>query len=159
MRCFKKVSLEEFNKYYSLDLYDFNLPVRSTFKSAGYDFFSPSDFVIKAGESIKIVSGVKACMEERDVLYLFIRSSLAIKYGLVLKNCVGVIDSDYYNNVDNEGNIIFVIENTSESDFEIKRGMRIVQGVFMNYLITDNDNSNNSRNGGIGSTLLQCKMS
>ncbi len=154
MRCFEKVSLDEFKKYYDESLYDFNLPSRSTKRSAGYDFFAPSDFIIKKGECIKIPTCVKASMEERDVLYLYIRSSYAIKYGLVLKNNVGVIDSDYYNNPDNEGNIIFVIENTSDSDFEIKKGTRFAQGVFMNYLVCDNDNSFGIRNGGIGSTLM-----
>ena len=154
MRCFEKVSLEEFKKYYDMELYDFNLPSRSTGKSAGYDFYAVDDCTIKRGESKKIISGVKANMENNDVLYLFIRSSLAIKYNLILKNSVGVIDADYYNNFDNEGNIIFVIENIGDSDFEIKKGMRLCQGVFMNYLLTDDDKSNNSRNGGIGSTLL-----
>lgn len=154
MRCFEKVSLNEFEKNYDKSLYDFDLPSRSTKKSAGYDFFAPSDFIIKNGECLKIFTGVKACMEERDVLYLYIRSSFAIKYGLVLKNSVGVIDSDYYNNPDNEGNIIFVIENTSDNDFEIKKGTRFAQGVFMNYLTIDDDNSFGKRNGGIGSTLM-----
>lgn len=154
MRCFEKVSLNEFEKNYDKSLYDFDLPSRSTKKSAGYDFFAPSDFIIKRGECLKIFTGVKACMEERDVLYLYIRSSFAIKYGLVLKNSVGVIDSDYYNNPDNEGNIIFVIENTSDNDFEIKKGTRFAQGVFMNYLTIDDDNSFGKRNGGIGSTLM-----
>ncbi len=154
MRCFEKVSLNEFEKNYDKSLYDFDLPSRSTKKSAGYDFFAPSDFIIKKGECLKIFTGVKACMEERDVLYLYIRSSFAIKYGLVLKNSVGVIDSDYYNNPDNEGNIIFVIENTSDNDFEIKKGTRFAQGVFMNYLTIDDDNSFGKRNGGIGSTLM-----
>lgn len=154
MRCFEKVSLEEFKKYYDMELYDFNLPSRSTGKSAGYDFYAVDDCNIKRGESKKIISGVKANMENNDVLYLFIRSSLAIKYNLILKNSVGVIDADYYNNCDNEGNIIFVIENIGDTDFEIKKGMRLCQGVFMNYLLTDDDKSNNSRNGGIGSTLL-----
>lgn len=154
MRCFEKVSLNEFEKNYDKSLYDFDLPSRSTKKSAGYDFFAPSDFIIKKGECLKIFTGVKACMEERDVLYLYIRSSFAIKYCLVLKNSVGVIDSDYYNNPDNEGNIIFVIENTSDNDFEIKKGTRFAQGVFMNYLTIDDDNSFGKRNGGIGSTLM-----
>ena len=154
MRCFEKVSLNEFEKNYDKSLYDFDLPSRSTKKSAGYDFFAPSDFIIKKGECLKIFTGVKACMEERDVLYLYIRSSFAIKYGLVLKNSVGVIDSDYYNNPDNEGNIIFVIENTSDNDFEIKKGTRFAQGVFMNYLTIDDDNSFGKRNGGLGSTLM-----
>lgn len=154
MRCFEKVNLDEFKKYYGEELYDFTLPTRGTEKSAGYDFYAVDDIVIKSGETLKIVSGVKACMEKDDVLYLFIRSSLAIKYDLILKNSVGVIDADYYNNQDNDGNIIFVIENTGKNDFEIKKGNRICQGVFMKYLVTDNDNSRNARNGGIGSTLL-----
>ena len=154
MRCFEKVSLDEFKKYYDESLYDFNLPSRSTKRSAGYDFFAPSDFIIKKGECIKIPTGVKASMEERDVLYLYIRSSLAIKNNIVLRNSVGVIDADYYNNIDNEGNIIVVLENTGEADFVIKKGSRFVQGVFMNYLVTDSDNANENRNGGIGSTLL-----
>ena len=154
MRCFEKVSLDEFKKYYSEDLYDFKLPCRSTKNSAGYDFFAPCDVVIKKGETLKIVTGVKACMENRDVLYLYIRSSLAIKNNIVLRNSVGVIDADYYNNIDNEGNIIVVLENTGEADFVIKKGSRFVQGVFMNYLVTDSDNANENRNGGIGSTLL-----
>lgn len=154
MRCFEKVSLEEFKKYYDMELYDFNLPSRSTGKSAGYDFYAVDDCTIKRGESKKIISGVKANMENNDVLYLFIRSSLAIKYNLILKNSVGVIDADYYNNIDNEGNIIVVLENTGEDDFVIKKGSRFVQGVFMNYLVTDSDNVNENRKGGIGSTLL-----
>ena len=154
MRCFEKVSLDEFKKYYSEDLYDFKLPCRSTKNSAGYDFFSPCDVVIKKGETLKIVTGVKACMEYRDVLYLYIRSSLAIKNNIVLKNCVGVIDADYYNNIDNEGNIIVALENTGEDDFIIKKGSRFAQGVFMNFLVTDSDNVSENRNGGIGSTLL-----
>lgn len=154
MRYFEKVSLDEFKKYYSEDLYDFKLPCRSTKNSAGYDFYSPCDVVIKKGETLKIVTGVKACMEYRDVLYLYIRSSLAIKNNIVLRNSVGVIDADYYNNIDNEGNIIVVLENTGEDDFVIKKGSRFVQGVFMNYLVTDSDNVNENRKGGIGSTLL-----
>lgn len=154
MRCFEKVSLSEFKKNYSEDLYNYDLPKRSTINSAGYDFFAPDNFIIKSGEVVKIYSGVKAKMESRDVLYLYIRSSFAIKYDLVLKNSVGVIDSDYYNNVDNEGNIIFVIENIGNKDYEIKKGSRFAQGVFMNYLVTDDDNSSENRNGGIGSTLL-----
>ena len=154
MRCFEKVSLDEFKKYYSEDLYDFKLPCRSTKNSAGYDFYSPCDVVIKKGETLKIVTGVKACMEYRDVLYLYIRSSLAIKNNIVLKNCVGVIDADYYNNIDNEGNIIIALENTGEDDFIIKKGSRFAQGVFMNFLVTDSDNVSENRNGGIGSTLL-----
>ena len=127
------------------------VPTRKTAASAGYDFYAVDDCTIKRGESKKIISGVKANMENNDVLYLFIRSSLAIKYNLILKNSVGVIDADYYNNCDNEGNIIFVIENIGDSDFEIKKGMRLCQGMFIKYLTTDDDNATSTRNGGFGS--------
>ena len=76
------------------------------------------------------------------------------KNNINLKNSVGVIDSDYYNNIDNEGNICFVLENCGDEDFILEKGSRYAQGVFMKYLVTDNDVSVNARNGGIGSTLM-----
>ena len=152
MRCFEKVSLDEFKKYYDESLYDFNLPSRSTKRSAGYDFFAPSDFIIKKGECIKIPTCVKASMEERDVLYLYIRSSYAIKYGLVLKNNVGVIDSDYYNNIDNDGHFYFQYFNFLDHDLEVKKGDIIGQVIFMKYLMTDDDKATGVRVGGFGST-------
>lgn len=154
MRCFEKVSTSEFKKYYSEDLYDFSLPVRSTRNSAGYDFFAVDEYVIKAHSCLKIVSGVKAQMNGDEVLYLFSRSSMAIKNNITLKNNVAVIDSDFYNNVDNEGNICFVLENNGNEDFVIEKGTRFAQGVFMKYLVTDDDNCGGARNGGIGSTLM-----
>jgi len=154
VRCFEKVSLHEFKKYYNEELYDFKLPLRSTKDSAGYDFYAVDRCVIKAHSSLKIASGVKARMNSDEVLYLYIRSSMAIKNNIILKNNVGVIDSDYYNNIDNEGNICFVLENCGDEDFLLEKGSRYAQGVFMKYLVTDNDNSANARNGGIGSTLM-----
>lgn len=154
MRCFEKVSLEEFKKYYNEELYNFSLPVRSTKNSAGYDFFAVDRCVIKAHSSLKIISGVKAQMNYDEVLYLFSRSSMAIKNNITLKNNVAVIDSDFYNNPDNEGNICFVLENNGDTDFVIEKGFKYAQGVFMKYLITDDDASSGARNGGIGSTLM-----
>lgn len=154
MRCFEKVSLSEFKKYYNEDLYDFKLPARSTKNSAGYDFFAVDRFVIKAKSSLSIVSGVKASMNSDEVLYLFSRSSMAIKNNITLKNNVAVIDCDFYNNPSNEGNICFVLENNGDTDFVIEKGSKYAQGVFMKYLITDDDCSFGFRNGGIGSTLM-----
>ena len=153
MRCFEKVSLEEFKKYYDVELYNFNLPSRSTGKSAGYDFYAVDDCTIKRGESKKIISGVKANMENNDVLYLFIRSSLAIKYNLILKNSVGVIDADYYN-ADNEGHIMCKFMNDSRDDKHllIEKGQGMVQGIFMSFGVTVDDDANDERTGGIGST-------
>ena len=157
MRSFEKISFEQFKNDVCGDklIYNkFKLPNRSTKNSAGYDFFSLFDFSLKPGEIMKIPTGIKANMENNDVLFLVVRSSMGFKYNVRMCNQVGVIDSDYYNNPDNEGDIIFVIENTSDNDFEIKKGTRFAQGVFMNYLTIDDDNSFGKRNGGIGSTLM-----
>ena len=136
---------------------DIHLPVRKTAHSAAYDVEAAEDIIIPAYKpGIKptlIPTGLKAyCMD--DEWYMLANRSSGPKKGFVMANSIGIVDSDYYNNPDNEGNIIFVIENTSDSDFEIKKGTRFAQGVFMNYLVCDNDNSFGIRNGGIGSTLM-----
>lgn len=129
------------------------LPIRKTLHSAGYDFVAPCNILIPAhGHSEAIVTGVKAYMQEDEVLNLYIRSSLAYKHGLILVNCVGVIDSDFYNNEDNEGNIGFKLYNTSDVPVLITKGERVMQGMFVKYLVADNCNSDDIRKGGIGST-------
>lgn len=132
---------------------DHVLPIRKTRHSAGYDFVAPCDILIPAhSQSEAIITGVKAYMEDDDVLLLFIRSSLAYKYGLMLVNNVGVIDADFYNNEENEGNIGFKLYNTSDVPVFIPKGERVMQGVFVKYLVADNCNSDDIRKGGIGST-------
>ncbi len=132
------------------------LPKRATTASAGYDFCSAMDITIKAGCVAIIPTGIKSYMNINEVLYIYIRSSLAIKKGLTLANSVGVIDADYYNNSSNEGHILIAIRNDSNTDIDIKVGDRIAQGVFMQYLCADNDcgstESMSKRSGGIGST-------
>lgn len=129
------------------------LPIRKTSGSAGYDFFIPVDIKIKAGESSPLVFlDIKAKMPEDVFLSLHIRSSLGIKKGLQLANVTGIIDSDYYNNPDNEGNIGIKIKNTGTSDVFLKKGESVAQGIFLKYLTTDNDVANESRTGGFGST-------
>lgn len=128
------------------------LPKRSTTNSAGYDFYSPVDFNIAPGESIKISTCIKAKMQNDEVLFLFIRSSIGIKKGLMLMNGTGIIDSDYYGNKDNDGNIIIALKNISGNLICIDKGEKICQGVFLKYLVADNDNTVIERAGGIGST-------
>lgn len=128
------------------------LPKRSTTNSAGYDFYSPVDFNIAPGESIKIPTCIKAKMQNDEVLFLFIRSSIGIKKGLMLMNGTGIIDSDYYGNNDNDGNIIIALKNISSDVIYIDKGEKICQGVFLKYLVADNDNTVIERTGGIGST-------
>lgn len=145
---FYQVSRNEETK----DFYDnVRLPERATKGSAGYDFFMPYDLVIKAGETKKILTGVRAKIEEGYVLLVFPRSSLGMKYKLSLDNTVGVIDSDYYNAL-NEGHIMLFMTNHSDNDLVLKKGDRFAQGVFLKFGITIDDNITKERTGGYGST-------
>lgn len=129
-----------------------NLPKRKTKQSAGYDIESAIDAVITSGETKLIPTGIKACMDENEWLGIYIRSSIAVKYGIILTNSVAVIDSDYYNNPDNEGHIMMALRNTSGSPCAIKVGDRIAQGIFHQYYKIDDDSADGDRTGGIGST-------
>lgn len=130
-----------------------SLPKRGTTGSAGYDFVLQEDVTIPSGWHSKMIPlGIKAYMLEDEVLLLFIRSSLGIKKGLVLSNTVGVIDSDYYNNPDNEGEIHVQFYNTSNQPVTLKAGERVIQGVFTHYLKSDEDATDAVREGGFGST-------
>lgn len=153
MRKFERISKNIFlrdipNGNYS----DIILPKRSTKNSAGYDFYSLYDIIIKPNEIVKIPTGIKVCMNDNEFLGIYIRSSLGFKYNLRMCNQVGIIDADYYDNKDNEGHIFVCLQNESDKDVVIKKGDRFVQGIFMPYLITDDDITNGTRNGGIGST-------
>lgn len=154
MRGFEIVSKEEFLKYKDEHAYsNIKLPQRSTTNSAGYDFYLPFSLSIKPKERLIIPSGIKAYMQNDEVLFLAVRSSLGIKYGIRLLNQVGVIDSDYYNNKDNEGHILIGIENTSDKELNLNVGDRIIQGIFLKYLVSDVETTpNKTRDGGIGST-------
>lgn len=100
-----------------------------------------------------IPTGIKCKMESNQYLELVLRSSCPLKYWLIMGNSVGIIDSDYYNNPDNEGHIYFQVINLSPFPIEIKKGEAIGQGIIKNYLTTDNDNFlDTKRTGGFGST-------
>jgi len=133
-----------------------NLPVRSTKNSAGYDIEAAEDCIIpafNAGQKPTLIkTGLKAYMQSDEVLILANRSSNPGKKGLILANSIGVVDSDYYGNPDNDGHIMFAFYNIKEEDIEIKKGERIGQGMFQKYLVTDNDFANGERTGGFGST-------
>ncbi len=129
------------------------LPVRADKRSAGYDFFSPIDVMLNPGQKLLLFTNVKAYMQEDEVLKLYPRSSMGIKKGLMLSNTVGIIDSSYFENEGNDGNIGLPLLNTSGKGLEIKRGDRIAQGVFVKYLVADEDNTlNEERTGGMGSS-------
>ena len=131
---------------------EIQLPTRGSKTSAGYDFYLPHDIKIEPHSKVLVWTDVKAYMQEEEVLMLYVRSSIGIKKGLMLSNTTGVIDSDYYSNESNDGNIGVSLFNYSDEVVELKKGERICQGVFINFLVADNGNSDKERIGGIGST-------
>ncbi len=158
---FEKVTFEQFKSSFdNLDeatlkqMYeDIKLPKRATKGSAGYDFYAPFDINLAPGETIKIPTGIRAWMEEEYVLKLYPRSGLGFKYRLQLNNTVGIIDSDYYYS-DNEGHIFAKITNDSNENktVSIAKGTGFMQGIFVEYGITVDDDATEIRNGGFGST-------
>lgn len=136
------------------DIYNkIKLPVRATAGSAGYDFFSPVDITLNPGETVKIPTGIRVEMEQDWVLKCYPRSGLGFKYRLQLNNTVGIIDSDYFYS-DNEGHIFSKITNDSNESksVSIQAGTGFMQGVFVEYGITVDDDAQGIRNGGFGST-------
>ena len=133
-----------------------NLPIRKTKYSAGYDVEAAEDTVIpsfKKGMAPTLIkTGIKADMQDDEMLVLYNRSSNPKKKGLVLANSVGIIDKDYYGNEDNDGHIMFAFYNIKEEDVTIKKGECIGQAIFQKYLLTDDDNAEGIREGGFGST-------
>ncbi len=148
---------EEFPEYTREDIIDIyeslKLPKRATKGSAGYDFYAPFAFSLPPGSTIKIPTGIRVKMDEDWVLKLYPRSGLGFKYRLQLNNTVGIIDSDYYDS-DNEGHIMAKITNDSNEGktVEISAGMGFMQGIFLEYGITVDDDVCEKRNGGFGST-------
>ena len=154
MRKFEVISEKEYEKVLKekCNYEDIKLPVRSTMHSAGYDFISPFDFELKPGETIKVPSGIKVCMNEDEFLALLVRSSMGFKYNIRLCNQVGIVDSDYYNNPDNEGHMFIALKNEGEKVFTVNKGDKYAQGIFQKYLLTDDDEASGERLGGFGST-------
>ena len=160
---FHKVSFEQFAEGfadYSTDLevvrkiYDnIKLPKRATKGSAGYDFFAPVGIVLAPGETMKVPTGIRCEMDYDWVLKLYPRSGLGFKFRLQLNNTVGIIDSDYFYS-DNEGHIFAKITNDSNENkvVTLKAGDGVMQGIFLQYGICEDDEADGIRNGGFGST-------
>lgn len=127
------------------------LPKRATKFSAGYDFVSPLTFTLKPGETIKIPTGIRCGMNTDWVLMLYPRSSLGFKYQLSICNTIPVVDADYYYS-NNEGHIFIKLVNRGDKTLQINNGDAFVQGIFMEYGITEDDKVEDVRDGGFGST-------
>lgn len=162
---FEKVSLETFMKDMKkhgfrdgcLTAYsNIKIPERKTRHSAGYDVVTPVDFVLHPGEQITIPTGIKAYFAPEEMgryhLQLFVRSSVGIQRGVVMSNQTGIIDADFYNNEDNEGDMLIALRNMSDNTATFKAGDRIIQAVWMAHYTTDDDHAEGVRTGGVGST-------
>ena len=142
MRRFEKISFEQFKKDICNDKELYNsylLPVRKTKAAAGYDFLAIQDFEIKPGEIKKIPTGIKALYPTDEALMLFVRSSMGFKYNVRMCNQVGIIDSDFYNNPDNEGHMWFALQNHGTETFIVRKGQGFGQGLFMKYFTVDEE--------------------
>lgn len=164
-----------------------SLPSRSTEHAAGYDFQAAEDFTLpsiwrlpflkvlwqirhndviattddeQASKIIKpllIPTGIKAYMGDDEYLMIANRSSNPLKRHLILPNGVGIIDADYVDNPKNEGEIFIQMINLGLHDMTIKKGERIGQGIFMPFLVTDDDQKQikKTRQGGFGSSGIK----
>lgn len=131
---------------------DYILPTRATANSAGYDFYAPADYTIPPGQTVTIPTGIKVRLWPDQFLQLHVRSSFGLKRNLILPNCTGIIDADYYDNPDNEGEIIGALTNLGTKTQTVKKGEAFMQGIILGYFLTDDDCANGTRIGGIGST-------
>ena len=129
---------------------DVTLPTRGTSKAMAYDFYANKDYVVEPNKIAKIWTDVKAYMGDNECLILNVRSSMGGKF--MLANTSGWIDSDYYSNENNDGNIGAFLKNISNETLRINKGDRIAQGAFFNFLVADNGNTDKVRDGGFGST-------
>ncbi len=151
---FDKVSLQQFvqDTQCDQDTYDsIILPCRATVCSAGYDFFAPQDIQLQPQQTAKMATGIRAYMPDNWVLLILPRSGLGFKYRLRLDNTVGVIDADYVRS-DNEGHIFIKVTNEGDKPLHIPAGSAFAQGIFTQYLLTEDDQVEATRNGGMGST-------
>ena len=123
------------------------LPTRKTAFSAGYDLQAAEDVLVTEKKISIVPTGLKAFMLPDEVLLIYIRSGLAVKHNLTLANSVGVIDAHY------NDHILLPLISLSGS-FEIKKNMRVAQGIFQKYLTVDGDKigEGEKRTGRFGST-------
>lgn len=160
---FEKVSLKQFTKdvkaFYpwleddAIEVMwnNIKLPKRATAGSAGYDFYSPISCSMSQGVPTMIPTGIRVKIDEGYFLMCVPRSGLGFKYGFALSNSIAVIDQDYFF-ADNEGHIMAKVYCRPEHVLRISEGERFMQGIFLPYGVTDDDDTSEKRSGGFGST-------
>lgn len=129
---------------------EITLPTRGSSRAMAYDFYASENYSVMPNEIVKVWTDVKAYMQENECLIINVRSSMGGKF--MLANTSGWIDSDYYSNESNDGNIGVFLKNISGETLIINKGDRIAQGAFFNFLVADSGNTDNIRTGGFGST-------
>ena len=166
---FEKVSLETFKKDLNRNglgwmpedevedaWKNIKIPERKTKYSAGYDICTPINFHILPNSNVVVPTGIKAYFAPDEMetwhLELYIRSSIGIRQSVVMSNQTGVIDSDYYGNETNDGDMLIALTNMSEHIVKFKAGDRVIQGVFVLHGITTEDHAEGVRIGGVGSS-------
>ena len=129
------------------------IPTRATNGSAGLDLYACLDNseTILPSETKLIKTGIAISIEKDFVAYVYARSGLAVKKGITLANCVGVIDSDY------RGEVCVALHNISKEPYEVKEGERIAQLViqkveYPTIIETENLDETKRGEGGFGST-------
>lgn len=163
---FEKISFAQFKKDWInqfghiptgfVNIYsNIKLPKRSTKGSAGYDFFTPVEIILKPGQDITVPTGIRCKIDDGYFLSIYPRSGLGFKFYERLANSTGIIDSDYYSS-DNEGHIMIKLRNDSKDKvLKVECNKGFVQGIFLEYNITIDDSVDKERNGGFGSTDKQ----
>lgn len=148
-----EVIKDEMRMYPELEI---QLPVRGDSRSAGYDLRTPVEIVLQPGERKLVFTDVKAYMQEDEVLEVHVRSSIGVKKNIVLSNITGIVDSSYYNNPSNDGNIGLTLWNTSDKVQVLEAQERVCQCIFKKYLIADEDIClHEERTGGFGSSGIK----
>lgn len=130
------------------------LPHRKTKGSAGYDLTIVEPITLQPGQRGLAKTGLKAYMQDNEVLEVYIRSSIGMKKGVWLPNSVGIIDADYYGNSENDGHIMIALYNSTEEVITFEAGERLAQAIFKSYLTIDGEDDRffDTRTGGFGST-------
>ena len=160
IRGFEKISLEQWaadtQKGFPMvvDYDDITLPFRATGGSAGYDIFTPMPFVLNPNDEILVPLGWKVYLPLNELLLIIPRSGSGFKYFLRLANTVGLIDSDFYNNPENEGHVWAKIRNEGKEKYSVSAGEAVAQAIFMTNNLVDGDRYGEGRErvGGLGST-------
>lgn len=144
-----KVVDDKFRQYPDKEII---IPEHATSESAGLDIRTPVQLIIPPFSRVVVATDLKAFMQPNEFLSIHIRSSIGIKKGLILTNCTGIIDMDFFENEENDGNIQLALTNTTAETIVIAENERVAQGIFQPFLRVGGQQTANKRTGGIGKT-------